>query len=909
MKPDEQPLPGIPQTLQELVSSLDSRGEDIAVIAFHRHEAEQVSYATLARRARRFAGHLAEQMAHAHQQVIVLAPPSPEYMAAALGACWAGAGIVPLDTQMPDDVLRHVMEDCGSFYVVTTVDHAERLKRLFSHKTLTLFLLDAAADASNHWLPESAKEHAAPDRQVDENAVAALFYTSGTTGMPKGVPLTHANLAFQIKTIQDQRLVTAGARVLLPLPLHHVYPFVIGMLTPLALGITIVLPAALTGPQLLRALSAAKVTHLIGIPRLYEALLGGVRARLKERSKLFYAGFKAAFSLSRWLRRRFGYRAGKALLRPLQQRFGPRLHVLASGGAPLPEALARDLEAFGWEVAIGYGLTETAPLITVNPPGSPKLGSVGRVVDGVQLRIAPAAEAPDPQGEVQVRGPCVFHGYHNLGEKTQHAFTDDGWFRTGDLGWLDDEGYLYLNGRLSTLIVTPGGEKVQPDQLEQRYSEHPAIEEIGILQHDGGLVAVIVPDTDAIAAEHKEDVEKAVREAVHAYGQRLPSYQRLSDVVVARESLARTRIGKIKRQELTSRFERLMKGEKRENDEPETPLSMADMAERDRALLQAEAPRHVWDWLTQTYPHTRLGPDTNLQLQLQVDSLKWIEMTQHIREIAGVELDEQAIARIQTVRDLLTAVADAAENVDPTVQTADPFADPEAVLSERQQRWLRLPSGLATGAAWMLYRLNRLLMRVLFRLRVKDSDHLPRGTACIIAPNHTSYLDPFALAAALDFAQLRTTHWAGSTHVLLANAWVRLFARLAQAMPIEPERPSSSLAAGAAILRRQRSLVWFPEGVRSPHGKLQTFKPGIGLLLQHLDVPVVPVYIDGAHAALPPGSWRLRLRRISVTFGEPLQADALMQQGQGSTDHERIAAALRHAVEELSGVVNVATAK
>lgn len=894
-------MPSAAATLQSLVENLGTWSGDTAVLAFRRDDSESVTYEEIARLARRFAAQLRDHGVRRGSYVALLAPPSPRYIAAALGVLWSGGAVVPIDAQFSDEVLAHTLSDSGAVHLVTTTDRVDHLHEILPNAELRVYCLDAETGEPNCWLPDNVEERESPEPGVEEDDVAALFYTSGTTGMPKGVPLTHANLAFQLRTIRDEKLVETGARVLLPLPLHHVYPFVIGMLTPLSLGLCIVLPSAFTGPQLLRAIQEGRVTHIIGVPRLYDALLSGLRGRMKDRGAFVNLLFRTLFALSHILRRGLGLRAGKTLLGFVHKRMGPDIQVTASGGAPLAASAAWDLETLGWEVAIGYGLTETSPLLTINPPGRAKLGSVGSVVDDIKMRIASVENVPEPWGEVQVTGTGVFGGYHNLPEKTKEAFTEDGWFRTGDLGRLDDKRFLYLSGRVSTLIVMPGGENIQPDELEQAYGEHPAIEEIGVLQHDGRLVAVIVPDADVVPVTDVEAMRSALQNAVRDRGRSMPSYQRLSDFVISREALARTRIGKIQRHTLRERFETLLKArEEGEEARPGGPISWDEMSDRDRALLEMDQASRVWDWLAENYPSVRLTPDTNLQLELDIDSLEWIEITERIREIAGVELEEEAIAQVDTVRDLLTAVVEAAEEVDRAAAAPELFDDPESVLTDRQRRWLEPLPWYGIVAAWLTYQLNRALMRVFFRLRVEGLRQLPDEHPFIIAPNHASYLDPFVVAAALDFARLRDVHWGGWTGAVLTSAWRRFFTRLAQVVPIEGARAiRSSLAAGATVLKRRRSLVWFPEGMRSPSGELLEFKPGIGLLLEHFDVPVVPVYIKGTHDALPRGSTRLRLKPLAITFGTPVKRDMLREQGHGEEPHECIAQALHNEVAAL----------
>lgn len=900
MNPDATVDAGALESLQTLAGHLGRWGDAPAILSFGRETAVEVTYAELATQARKFAEHLRRHEAHPGDPVVLLGPPSPAYIAAALGTWWLGAAVAPIDAQFSDEVLRHVFEDSGAKRVVTTAELADRLEHLVAESNLQVYLLDSAPDHSRYWLPGDVGELEEPAAVAGADAVAALFYTSGTTGMPKGVPLTHRNVAYQLTTIREEKLVEPGARLLLPLPLHHVYPFVIGTLAPLSLGVCIVLPASLTGPQLIRALQEGHVTHLIGVPRLYDALLSGFRGRIQEQGRLASAGFAALFAISRVLRRVFRVRAGKVLLRSVHRRLGPEIEVAASGGAPLADDVAWDLETLGWKVGIGYGLTETSPLLTINAPGAVRIGSVGRVVDGTELRIVPVQDVPAPVGEVQARGPGVFHGYHNLPEKTREAFTEDGWFRTGDLGRLDDENYLYLSGRASTLIVMPGGENIQPEDLERAYAEPPAITEIGVLQHDSRLVAVVVPDSSAIGNAAPQEVRKAVQRAINARSRTLPSYQRLSDFVVTQEALARTRIGKIQRHTLQERFEELERGEAHEAPGEAGPIAIEAMSDRDRDLLDVDSARRAWEWLADKYGTVRLTPDTDVRLELDIDSLEWINITERIREITGVELTEDAVGRIETVRDLLAEVAEGSAEAGAAAEAPELFDNPDAALTERQRRWLEPLPGAARAAAWLIYRLDRALVRTLFRLRVEGLDRVPRDHPFIIAPNHTSYLDPFVVAAALGFDQLRNIHWGGWTGAVLANRGVRLVTRLAQTVPIEGERGlRSSLAAGAAVLKRNRSLVWFPEGARSPDGELKRFRPGIGMLLTHFDVPVVPVHIRGAYESLPRGSRRLRLRPIRIVFGTPVRAEALEARGEGEEAHDRIANALHDAVAEL----------
>jgi long-chain acyl-CoA synthetase len=640
---------------------------------------------------------------------------------------------------------------------------------------------------------------------------------------------------------------------------------------------------------------------IIGVPRLYDALYSGIEARVGSGGRLADILFRCCLDLCVGLRRLTGLDAGRLALRLLRKRFGPRLRVLASGGAALDPDLATKLEGLGWRVAVGYGLTETAPLLTLNPPDGNKLGSVGRSVPGVEIGIETSAVAEVAartgtarrEGEILARGPNVFSGYRNRPEETSKAF-DSGWFRTGDLGYFDDDGYLYVTGRASTLIVTPGGKNIQPEAVEATYLQNPLIREIGVLQKDGRLVAVIVPETGEI--NRGADIPHAIREAVEEGSKRLPSYQRISDYAISREPLEFTRLGKLRRHVLEERYDRARRGKEGPDVADVGPVAPEEMSGEDRALLEDTAATGVWKMLAERYRNRRLAPETSMQLDLDIDSLGWVNLTLEVGEKTGVELDEEAIQNIDTVRDLLREVAAGSGR---TTRRFSPLEMPEVVLDGRQRRWLRPLGPVRSALARSMFFLNRILMGGAFRLRVEGPENLPDEGPFIIAPNHVSYLDAFAVAAALDYSVLRRTYWAGWTGAAFGNPLTRLISRLAQVVPIDLGRTGlSSLAFGAAVLRRGQNLVWFAEGERSPTGSLQPFKPGVGMLLSYYPVPVVPVFIRGTYEAMPRGRFLLRLEQVTVAFGEPIDPTSFHE---NARPREQVVEAIRERVAELGG--------
>lgn len=882
------------QTLEPLLERLANGDKRLALLAFTAEGRQQWSLSQLGEEAGRLAGGLRAAGIEPGQAVALWAGPGPEWIITCLGILAAGAVVLPLDTQFPDESLRRVLEDGDVRLIFTEGKKRERLTGLSLARPPEIALIDADEDDPSGWRRFRADSPLAAHRPKPGDT-AALFYTSGTTGPPKGVPLSQRNLAGQLTAVEQAHFLKPADRVLLPLPLHHVYPFVMGVLAPLGLGLPLVLPRGLTGPQILRALREGEVTLIIGVPRLYGALVEGIEAQLKALGRWAPALFHSLLSFSARIQRTLRLPVGRLLFRPIRRRFGPRLRLLASGGAQLKPELGERLEAMGWSVVVGYGLTETSPLITLRLPGEGPLSSVGKPVPGVEVRLDSLALSEERRtgdaGELLVRGPNVFSGYHRLPEKTREAFVDD-WYRTGDLARIDRHGWVYLMGRASTLIVTEGGENIQPEEVEEAYQSHPAIAEIGILQREGALVGVAVPEL-GILRDSGEDPQRLVHAAIAEVSRRLPSYQRLSEVAITRSALERTRLGKLRRHRLPDSFEQA----RRETVETPAggPMDIGEMTPDDRELLEHPIARQVWDWLAERYPDKSLTPDSSPQLDLGVDSMEWVNLTMEIGQRTGVELGDEAIAGADTVRDLLVATVETAGAEQRGAGAADALREPERVLAPSELRWLRRAGPLRRLISTLLLMVNAVAVRLLFRVEIRGREQLDKNTAYLFAPNHLSYVDPFILGHALGYRRLRRTYWGGFAGAAFNNPLKRMGSRFAQVVPVDPQRGIiTSLALGAAVLKSGNSLVWFPEGGRSRNGKFQPLKPGVGMLLAHYPVKVVPVAIRGTYELMPTGRPFPRPGRVRVEFGAPVDADALAGEGEGDEKRDRIVAALEH---------------
>ena len=886
-------------TLQTLARNLSVHGDRPAILAFHRHSVDTWSYERLSETVAGVASGLTEDGLSEGEPVALYSPNRPEWIIACLAVLHAGAVPVPIDSQSAGEDLVHVIEDCAARRIFTVRPLADRLAALGLDRDRSIKFLDADETDSQSWLRlNRCGEHPGFPALPEDQAL--LFYTSGASGRPKGVPLTHSNLVSNLQGLLDVLVYRSDERLLLPLPLHHVYPFMVGLLAPCALGFPVILPHSLTGPQLLRALREGGVTAIVGVPRIYSALYEAIEQQVRQKGRVVSAVFHGLHAFSTVLTRNFGIGLGQRLFAPLRDHVGPQLRTLVSGGSALPSDLAWRLAGLGWQVAGGFGLTETSPILTLTVPGSRVIDTAGRPLPGVRLRVDDSA-AETGQGEIQARGPNVFAGYRHLPDKTAEAFTQDGWFRTGDLGYLDPAGYLHVVGRASSRIALPGGEKIWPERIEDVLNEAPSVRESAVLAIAGRLVGIVVPHAASVHGDALDRLAKTIRADLDARLRRLPSYCRLTDFILRVDPLPRTRLGKLQRHKLHALFEA---GKQHGNREPvkTDPISIDLMAPDDRQLLEDPLALRTWNWLGRRYPTARLTPDTNMALDLGLDSLAWMTMTLELRNRVGIDLLEDAIARIGTVRDLLREAVEAEEKAGAAIDPAVQLEKPEQLLDPLQLRWLAERGWFFRRLGTALFRLNRLLMKTTFSLEVHGVERIPAQGPCVLIPNHQSLLDPPAVMAALSDAFLNRTYWGGWSGIMFRNGLMRLVSRTTQVLPIDQSsRPLANIALGAAALARGYNLVWFPEGGRSPNGTLQPFQSGIGLMMTAHPTPLIPVWIEGSFEALPTGAWWPHRRAIRVIFGEALDVGTLAGPSRGADRYRRIATALHDHVAALGG--------
>ncbi len=578
-------------------------------------------------------------------RVALWASGSPEWVIATFAVHRLGATTVPLDPQWPAEEIAQAARLVGAKLIAAK---PALVATMTSDPGCPVVALAAPlVPEPDVGLLAGAEKMGPLDQAVapcTAEDVASILFTSGTTVAPKAVPLTHANYLANVRDLVPLMRLSHD-RLLSVLPIHHVFEQMVGLLVPMAGASTISYVAEIKPAEINWMMGTTRPTVLAAVPRLLELLHGGIFQSVKAGGPMLAAVFKVLFALSKLTGARYGHR----LFGKVHRRFGGSLRRIATGGAALEPTLGRSFQLMGFAVAEGYGMTETSPVLTVNPWAEIRFGSAGRALPGVQIDLRSPADAiaVEPgSGEIWVRGDNVMAGYYQNPEATDQVLRD-GWLNTGDIGYFDN-GYLYLSGRSKDVIVSGAGKNVYPEEVELRYRDIAHVQELivlGLPASGGGrgerVTALVVPRPGA----SDEEVER-IRSTIAERSGEIPSYQRVSRVEIWRGDLPKTTTLKVKRGLLR---EAVLAGERGAGDQP--PPTAAVEAPR------GEAEAWVIDTLARL---TRTRADQlhaeDRLTDLGVDSLTHVELVGAFEAHFGKHLDDDAVAGLARVQDLFDLV-------------------------------------------------------------------------------------------------------------------------------------------------------------------------------------------------------------------------------------------------------------
>lgn len=844
-------------------------------------------------------------------RVILCGDNCPEWVIAYFSASCAGATVVPLDRQWRPEDIAHIAQFVEARAALLGDNIANLIGEALKIIRLDIPVVTFSQLASGEWRTANG-DHSTPSTQhiaistPHPDDIASIIFVTGPAVEPRGAMLTHRNFLSNLRAVVKVLPPMQSDHCLNLLPLHHAFAFTSELLVAIWAGATITYPENLRSRTVLETMREVGVTVLIGVPRVFQILHESVHAEVRRRGKWAWLMFQLLKKFSLMVLKLTGRNIGRSLFASVHRQFGGKLRALISGGAALPPHIFDDFTAMGFLLCEGYGLTEASPVVTVNPMHRPKRGSVGKPLPGVEIIIAD----PDEHGvgEILVRGPNIFAGYFHNPEATERMLKN-GWLHTGDLGRFNRDGYLYITGRVKDVIVTAAGKNVYPEELERKLAGIVGIKELCVVGvWDEETMGerphlVVVPEPQwASSPERLSEFERRLREEVQKRSQNLPSYQRIAQVHIVTDELPKTVALAPDRAAVRAMITGQVTRDKGQVIQVPTLPSLIPSPQT--ALLETVAA--VIAHLTKQQKE-RITFSSRLD-ELGIDSLLRVELTALLEMRFRISLPEAQIAEAQTVGELVELLTERLGGTVPETVTPEDGAalvvtrllSPEA--RKETERWIR-ETQFQQWARSLTCQLLRWAYHRWFDFEAHGLENLPEQGPFVIAANHSSHMDTGAIIVALaerDEAFKRARVQAKEPHpaphishpaplfvlgardyffnTLLRGWFFHTFLRV---VPFDRTvNPLEGLRIAAAILKAGYPLLIFPEGTRSVTGKLQPFKPGLGLLAIETGVPIVPTLIEGTFEALPKGKLIPKRSKIKVTFGEPVKVDMFVSDKQ-----------------------------
>jgi long-chain acyl-CoA synthetase len=808
-----------------------ARGDETALAAERGLRVVRWSYAQLAQRAFQFARELEARGIGKGDRVLFWDENSPEWVAGFFGCLLRGAIVVPLDQSQHPDFARRVQQQVEAKLLLC----GDEQRRHFDGKT-PILRFDGLSEAIDH-------HSSAPyeTEEIDQDDLVEIIFTSGTTAEPKGVCLTHRNLLANIAPLEIEINKYLGyerpfhpIRFLCLLPLSHVFGQFMGVFVPQLLGGEAFFQSSFNPSEIITNVKRERISVIAAVPRQLETLRDKIERDMAARGEL------------EEFRRRFASAEGKHFLRrwwifrDVHRRFGWKFWAFVSGGATLEEETESFWQRLGFAVVQGYGMTETASLVSVNHPFKLSRGSIGKTLPGQEVKL-------DAGGEILVRGANVSAGYWRGGAQAMTA--GEGWLRTGDVGAVDEAGNLFFKGRKKDVIVTAAGLNIYPEDLEAALNRRPEVKESCVVGIEGAqgpepLAVLILRNEDADAAE-------AVKRANASLN---PAQQMRRWFVWPEPDFPRTATQKVRKPLVREKIEAALSGRAQATAETDQLVELI-------ASVGGEAA-------------AKLDSNASLSAGLKLDSLGRVALLSAIEDRYQIELDEAAITPETTLGEIERLIHQGARG--------------EANVEYPYPKWsLRWPVNWVRSIAYYLLVMPFVLAMCWPRVSGRSRLRGLRGPVLFVA-NHISMVDPgillFALpvrfrhrlAVAMAGERLRALrHPARSLNLfrrLLERVKYLLVVTVFNVFPLPQKsgfRRSFAFAGEAAD--SGYSVLVFPEGRVTEDGRMNPFMSGIGLLASQLDLPVVPVRIEGLFDLARERRYFSRPGTVTVTFGEPVE--------------------------------------
>ncbi len=712
---------------------------------------------------------------------------------------------IALDSTSNGKEILYVLEDSGPKFIICSDETEKNVKEavsLYDKGQVTIINVDSHSIDENKMEIIKKGDFELENPEVD--SIATMLYTSGTTGFPKGVMLTFNNLSSELEGLEKKNLLEPSDQILALLPFHHVLPLTATVLIILKYQASIVFVKKIASKEILEALDKNNVTALVGVPRVFKLFYDGIKQQIDSK---FIT--RTIYKLMTKIK---SFKIRRKVFVKVHEKFGGELTFIVSGGAKLDPEIGEFYETLGIYVQEGYGLTETSPVIAVNTRKERKIGTVGKKLDNIEAKIV--------DEELWVKGPIVMKGYYNKPEKTSEVITEDGWFKTGDLASIDDEGYITIRGRRNSMIVLSNGKNIDPEKLENKVIEKSKklIKELGVFGHNDKLVAIIVPDLLECRKQGITNIKAYIKNIVEDYNLTVHNYEKILDYKLYEEELPKTRVGKLRRFMLPELYLKTnVKKKKVEEPDNEVYRLLKDYIKK---LKGIEA-----------------QPEENLELEIGMDSLDIVEFFAYIENSFGIQLDEEKFAEISNLKSLSEYINEKATKIESGEVDWKKIIDAAPPVEEKN-RW----------ATRVLRPLFDLTIKLYFRLKRVNRDKLSDKPQIFVS-NHQSFIDSLVLGSLLPAGILYNT-------IFLAIDWyfkkgiLKLLVSHGNVVLIDINKNiRKSVEEIAANVKAGKNVLIFPEGARTKDGKVAEFKKVFAIIAKELDVDVQCLGIKGAFEA------------------------------------------------------------
>ena len=801
--------------------------EKIAIIAGERN----VTFA----QALQYIDMFAQRIPSSGDNRIIVFSENSEGWIYAFFSIWQQGGVaVPVDASSTVSDFAYILRDCTPHGIWTSQHNVPVVEKALAETGLRIpyYVIEDRMKCqpdSTRQLPERL-----PWAELDvpyNQKVALIIYTSGTTGSPKGVMLSYQNLMANIKGVsQDVRIFTTRNRTMILLPLHHVLPLMGSVVAPFWTGGGVAICPSLTAPDLMDTLCRGKVAIVIGVPRLWQMLYGGIKKKIDSNAITAFLFRMCAFFRSRTLSR--------IVFGSIRRKMGGHIKYFVSGGAALSKEIGEGLKTLGLDVLEGYGMTETAPIICFTRPTDIRPGCVGLPLPGIECKLI--------NGELCAKGPNVMLGYYNRPEETAAVIDSDGYLHTGDLATIGKRGHVTITGRTKEIIVLSNGKNIEPSEIEYKLEQYDRyVKEVAVMQDGDLLRAIVVPQTPWASLLSDTQIEVALkREVIEPYNRSVANYKKVMALTVYKGELPRTKLDKLQRFKLQALLEACRTSQPVYNEEPEPDM---------------EEYRIIKQFIEQE-KKVPVKPSSHVETDLAMDSLDKVGLQGFIEHTFGMKLLVEDMSAFPDIKAMAEYVASRKTKVE--VEEVDWHSFLNETVPD-----LRIPQ--ASCLFSFVNKCLKLFFRVYNSLRIYGRIQIPARGPYILAPNHQSFVDGPVVLSGLTCRQIKTCYFfATEQHV--RGKFRRTLADKNNTIIMEQAHLKESIQKLAQVLKEGKNIVIFPEGSRTHDGELGDFKLSFAILSKELNIPIIPVCIRGAYDALPRHRKYLYPRHIEVHYLPPI---------------------------------------